>query len=79
MATGPEHYQQAEEHLKCALDGSRDALEKSHLAIAQVHATLAVAAATALGSTDAILTWDWEEWCAAASGRKRPALSEAGD
>ncbi|MFE0027086.1 hypothetical protein [Amycolatopsis sp. NPDC059021] len=45
--TGPEHYSEAEDHLETAVeeDGSEQA--RYHLAAAQVHATLALAAATA--------------------------------
>jgi len=56
--TGPEHYLEAEHHLSAAshLDrpGGRPADPSAachHLAMAQVHATLALAAATALGNT----------------------------
>ena len=47
MATGPEHYREAEKilgHLK----GADDAI-KAAVQVAQVHAVLALAAATALG------------------------------
>lgn len=49
--TGPEHYRQAERHIRLAnevttADGSD---ERYHLAAAQVHATLALAAATIAG------------------------------
>jgi hypothetical protein len=45
--TGPEHYRAAEAHLVNASNERHD--ELTHLAYAQVHATLALAAATALG------------------------------
>ena len=48
MATGPEHYRDAERNLEYAKnkDPGSDG-ERFHLAAAQVHAALAVAAATA--------------------------------
>ena len=45
--TGPEHYQRAQEILSGLSTTHRD---PEHIAAAQVHATLALAAATALGS-----------------------------
>lgn len=54
--TGPEHYQEAERLVAGILEGRYDESERpgsEMLAIAQVHATLAQAAATALhGVTD---------------------------
>lgn len=69
--TGPEHYREAELLLKSAADNFlRDGNAGSALAAAQVHATLALAAATieqaatiqlhALGSTSLAV----EEWAA---------------
>lgn len=48
MATGPFHYREAEEHVAFAMATSLDSEARLHLAAAQVHATLALAAATAL-------------------------------
>lgn len=55
--TGPEHYREAERHLSAGsytkrLGGAPSNPEASahHLAMAQVHATLALAAATAMGA-----------------------------
>jgi hypothetical protein len=49
MATGPEHYKEAEEFLKLAKSEKYGSDQESyHLRAAQVHATLALAAATAL-------------------------------
>jgi len=66
MSTGPQHYSEAESHLADAWDiGPGDAHFFFHLAAAQVHATLALAAATALGDletddyTDAWLRAAW--------------------
>ena len=45
--TGPEHYREAEENLAIAAGAEGDSnTERFHLAAAQVHATLALAAAT---------------------------------
>ena len=44
--TGPEHYREAEQHL-AAIDGKQEKAVHVLLAKAQVHATLALAAATA--------------------------------
>ncbi|MFF9361945.1 hypothetical protein [Streptomyces griseoluteus] len=53
MASGPEHYEEAEQLLAAAsnTDIGSD-LERYRLAAAQVHATLALAAATALNDHD---------------------------
>ncbi|MER5482981.1 hypothetical protein ABT024_07155 [Streptomyces sp. NPDC002812] len=48
--TGPEHYRKAEQQLRFALDAGTDAAAATHCAIAQVHATLALAAATAVAA-----------------------------
>lgn len=50
--TGPEHFREAEKHIQHAADHGTTAPdhERAHLAYAQVHATLALAAATALGA-----------------------------
>lgn len=48
---GPEHYRQAEKHLQHASETSiEDGTAGWHQGQAQVHATLALAAATAMGS-----------------------------
>jgi hypothetical protein len=67
--TGPEHYQQAELSLVQAveLEAGSDA-ERYFLADAQVHATLALAAATALAPASDVGTGaDWTAWFEAAS------------
>jgi hypothetical protein len=56
MATGPEHYRRAEELLAC--DGP---LTGEVLATAQVHATLALAAATAMAAVGRIEADAWHE------------------
>lgn len=62
MATGPEHYREAEEHVGFAMATSLDSEARFHLAAAQVHATLALAAATALGSRHDMYDLDFEAW-----------------
>jgi len=67
--TGPEHYREAERLTAVvtkpdALSGNRLLQPGDHrdvLALAQVHATLALAAATAVGSTD-LPSGDWDDW-----------------
>lgn len=67
--TGPEHYREAERLLAEAFDDSETASAKEILAEAQVHATLALAAATALNvaSGSAMPDPDWLAWRDAAS------------
>jgi hypothetical protein len=70
MATGPEHYREAEQltesvTIRDALSGRRILMPGDHgdvLALAQVHATLALAAATALASADSMYYHDAEAW-----------------
>jgi hypothetical protein len=50
--TGPEHYVLAEKLLTEATQARGEAARARRIAIAQVHATLAAAAATALGGSD---------------------------
>jgi hypothetical protein len=69
--SGPEHYEAAEELLGIAKSGNYpEAHEPMLLAAAQVHATLALAAATALypfmrANEDAVEE-DWVAWLAVA-------------
>lgn len=65
MATGPEHYREAEEWLTDAKNNlAHDVLERAvSAALAQAHATLALAAATALASTG-VGEADLGEWSA---------------
>ena len=63
--TGPEHYRHAERFLEFAIAGETGSeLEHYHLRAAQVHATLALAAATALAQSIAGLTpvAEFREW-----------------
>ena len=62
--TGPEHYREAEKDM-AAMNGKSPEGVQARLARAQVHATLALAAATGLQSSAGVK--DWEEWCDAAS------------
>jgi hypothetical protein len=69
--TGPDHYAKAEEHLDHAAsietDGHDDSMSAWHQRQAQVHATLALAAATAVN--------DFQGWCAVAIKPERPAVT----
>jgi hypothetical protein len=65
MTTGPENYRIAEAHLGDAQRAADPELERYFLAAAQVHATLALAAATAMGSRSAapgMNELDFEAW-----------------
>jgi len=68
--TGPEHYRKAEELVSLADDVTTPASEESLLlAMAQVHATLALAAATALsGDADGMHIVDIRAWNDAVGG-----------
>jgi Flp pilus assembly protein TadD len=68
--TGPEHYREAERCLAEVDDDSQTAM--ALLAEAQLHATLALAAATALNQTAPGMTNpDWEAWVDTASAYER--------
>lgn len=61
--TGPEHYRQAERFLAMAGDKIRGEVgEAEVLAEAQVHATLALAAATAMGHGAEMPVFDADAW-----------------
>jgi hypothetical protein len=79
MATGPEHYREAQSHLDLAAeqDDFGGAQETYYLRRAQVHATLALAAATALGSDGEMTVDDSDAWLATASAYKRPERGAA--
>jgi hypothetical protein len=67
--TGPEHYREAEEWLEGGTGFESDADRVVRVITAQVHATLALAAATALGrSGDA-----YHAWLRAAGEQPEPA------
>lgn len=74
--TGPEHYREAEQLLADSRKIERgSATDVSMLAEAQVHATLALAAATALNCPHpegGLTIPDYDQWMAAASAYKRP-------
>lgn len=68
--TGPDHYLAAEDALRIATNGGGGDLDDAArwYADAQVHATLALAAATALGrSISATPSRDYEKWMDVAS------------
>lgn len=66
--TGPEHYRRAEQVLAQVEDRDVSAAEvAAFTAVAQVHATLAHAAATAVN--------DLQGWCAVAIKPERPAVT----
>jgi len=75
--TGPEHYKAAEHMLRDVVD-HRPAPEvvRAASAMAQVHATLALAAATALNRTEGQPERNWQAWFEAA-GTKKPKDSAA--
>ena len=68
MATGPEHYREAESRLRMAWEDGREPENIAHLvAEAQVHATLALIAATVMHAVtqgDAVNYnhVEWAEW-----------------
>jgi hypothetical protein len=82
VETGPEHYRAAQELLRAAQTTERgSATEAGYMAEAQVHATLALAAATALRASS---EWGWEstDWAAAAGtlpARDRRSAAAAAD
>ncbi len=71
MATGPEHFREAESRLRVAWEDGREPDNVAHLvAEAQVHATLALTAATVMhaitqGDAANYLHPEWVEWDAA--------------
>lgn len=71
MSSGPEHYQLAEDFLAQSHSIGADDLTPGELlaatlAEAQVHATLALAAATAINAVGGMPDRDWTAWAAAA-------------
>lgn len=73
--TGPEHYREAEDILNQPWQDETHA--RLFIAQAQVHATLALAAATALNlphpdPDSGLPRADWDAWTEAASAYKRP-------
>lgn len=83
--TGPEHYREAEGEL--TIDGGCEYAcphsgcvhEIAHIARAQVHATLALAAATALSDpNDGMPVPDWTAWNEAAAVPEPKPLRAAG-
>ena len=77
--TGPGHYLEAEKCIGWA-EGEHDRDKRTSLqARAQVHATLALAAATALNDTDpqhgGMPVRDWDAWRAVASLNPPPGVT----
>jgi hypothetical protein len=69
MASGPEHYREAERIVD--LISIDDHYRNYHLQQAQVHATLALAAATALSGNADLPSMDEDAWIQAASAYTR--------
>jgi hypothetical protein len=66
MPTGPDHYREAEKLAALAATARRPKWATGYMQLAQVHATLALAAATALNQAEPGMTQeDWESWLAA--------------
>jgi hypothetical protein len=79
--TGPEHYGHAEALLDMASDDEIGSdMERYHVAKAQVHATLALAAATAVGCSteDGPPARDWDAWREAACTKAVNTAATAG-
>lgn len=81
--TGPEHYTRSEQLLRETRDGHQEGTDVAAiLTAAQVHATLALAAATALSAPTAgddnagFAGHEWDAWTAAASTRPAPIDEE---
>ena len=77
--TGPEHYREAERRLLMAWEEDRVSEDVAHLvAEAQVHATLALAAATAMGAPvdqepdTGMPPADVKAWCEVAGVKPQP-------
>lgn len=60
--TGPEHFKEAERILACARSQADESYVDDLVAAAQVHATLALAAAAALRAGDGLPGKDYEAW-----------------
>ena len=71
--TGPEHYKEAERILAPKeVDGGYSwSTSPADMSRAQIHATLALAAATALRVPGGLPDKDWQAWYAAASEGRR--------
>ena len=79
--TGAEHYAEAERMITLMDDGAAD--WEPLAASAQVHATLALAAATALGGGEGPPAPDWDVWYRTASEgpveKRRRAAADAAE
>lgn len=80
MSTGPDHYREAERLLAGLADVELNSpREPVIIAEAQVHATLALAAATALARWDQLPEADADGWlCASADVAQEPQLASVG-
>lgn len=74
--TGPEHYREAEEllHLAAVTGVDRTEHAQEYLAAARVHATLALAAATALSLSAGMYVPDAAAWERVASAHARESV-----
>jgi hypothetical protein len=73
--TGPEHYLEAERQADCAareIDEGRASETQPSLGLAQVHATLALAAAFACARLGELPVWDADAWQDAAGTAPEP-------
>lgn len=68
--TGPDHYRESERLLKVATDSPSGQQRVDCIAAAQVHATLALAAATAIPATRAQLLTEMKAWSAVAATKR---------
>jgi hypothetical protein len=72
--TGPEHYEEAERWIAEADERQLPEAGMECLALAQVHATLALAAATAMAGVADMPTWDADKWETAAGTLRSPSF-----
>jgi hypothetical protein len=70
--TGPEHYREAERLLNTAVNTSSSSLAADCRELAQAHATLALAAATALPVTRVLLAAEYQAWADVAAVKTEP-------
>jgi hypothetical protein len=78
MATGPEHYSEAENMLAHAADATEGSdIERYYLGAAQAHAALAHAAATALAASGGMPLPEYQAW-ADVCGESEEAATAAG-
>lgn len=75
--TGPEHYREAERLITPGAydETGEEGLLARDIALAQVHATLALAAATAIATIDEMTIRDGDDWHAAAGAKSNGGAS----